>query len=41
MGGKLGRRKDGTRVISNAVFLLFSNDSGVPPVLLNEECTSS
>ena len=36
MGGKLGRRKDRTRVISNAICLLFSTDSGVPPVLLNK-----
>ena len=36
MGGKLGRRKDGRRVSRNAVFLLFSSDSGAPLMLLNK-----
>ena len=35
MGGRSGRRKDRTRVFSNAVVLLFSTNSGVPPVPLN------
>ena len=35
MGGRLGRRKYRTRVSSNAVVVLCSTNSGVPPVPLN------